>query len=147
MTALPRVYVDTNALIYYAELHPVLGPSAKALLDGAVQRKIVIITSELSLAEALVLPFRTVRQALVSAYGRLLTTRPGFGVWPVTRDVLVACARLRAGQKIKTLDGLHIVTGLAAHCTHFVSEDSFPVPPPMLKLLPTRAIAGQRLDA
>jgi hypothetical protein len=35
-TALPRAYVDTNVLGYYAGLHPVLGPSATARLNGAV---------------------------------------------------------------------------------------------------------------
>jgi predicted nucleic acid-binding protein len=141
-----RIYLDTNAIIYYAEAHPTLGPPVDAILSAGAKDLLTIVTSELCLAEALVLPLRLDQRQLVEAYEKLLTSRPHFEVWPVSRAILVGCAELRAAQKIKTPDAIHVATALAANCSHLVSEDGFQVPPVLAKVLVSEAISAFQLS-
>ena len=141
-----RIYLDTNAVIYYAEAHPILGPPVEAILLAAANGLLSIDASELCLAEALVLPLRLGQTQLVEAYENLLTSRPNFVVWPVSRAVLVGSAQLRASQRIKTPDAIHIATALAANCTHLVSEDGFQVPSALTKVLVSDALSALQLS-
>jgi predicted nucleic acid-binding protein len=146
MTTPRRVYIDTNVLIYFAEQHPLYGAASRALIQSAILGQLTLVTSELTIGEALVLPFRLGQAAVIKRYEELLTPRENFEVWPISREVLVGCAKLRAGQKIKTPDALHVATASASGCSHFVTQDSFTVPAPMLKLLLSQAVADLQLD-
>lgn len=140
-----RIYLDTNAVIYYAEAHSTLGPPVDAILTASARGELTIVTSELCLAEALVLPLRLGQRELADGYEKLLTSRPNFEVWPVSRAILVGCAQLRAVQRIKTPDAIHVATALAANCSHLVSEDGFQVPPALTKVLVSDAISVLQL--
>jgi predicted nucleic acid-binding protein len=146
MSPTPRIYLDTNAIIYFAEAHETFGPPINAIVSAASKGLLTIVTSELSLAEALVLPMKLGHKRLVDDYERLLTSRPSFEVWPVSRAILIGCARMRATQKLKTPDAIHVATALSANCTHLVSEDSFQVPPPLMKVLVSDALAALQLQ-
>jgi predicted nucleic acid-binding protein len=140
-----RIYLDTDAIIYYAEAHPRLGPPVDAIVSAGAKGLLTIVTSELCLAEALVLPLRLGQRQLVEAYENLLTSRLNFTVWPVSRAILVGCAQLRAVQRIKTPDAIHVAPALAANCTHLVSEDGFHVPSALTKVLVSEALSAFQL--
>jgi predicted nucleic acid-binding protein len=50
-----RIYLDANALIYFTEAHPTLGPPLKSLFAFADDGNCRLVSSELTLAEVLVL--------------------------------------------------------------------------------------------
>jgi predicted nucleic acid-binding protein len=143
----PRISLDTNAIIYFAEAHPVFGRPAALIIEGAARSELTIVTSELSLAEVLVLPYKLGQRELIDRYAKLLTTHLNFEVHPVSREILTGCAKLRASAKIKTPDAIHVSTALVAGCSHLVTEDNFEVPPPVIKVLVSNAIETLQLKS
>lgn len=85
-------------------------------------REIEVFTSELTLLETLVAPYRENNQNLIAAYETLLTSTD-IDLCPVSLDILRRSAKLRAGQKLKTPDAIHAATAFSANCTHFVTND------------------------
>jgi predicted nucleic acid-binding protein len=122
-----RVYVDTNIFIRAFE----------GALDDAIAQELVelfsisgskalqaFVTSQMTLAEMLVHPIRTndlTRQlqykALLSAFSNWLR------IGPVNRTVLIDAAALRASQKLKLPDAIHLATAERSGCSHFLTED------------------------
>ena len=118
-----RCYLDANAFIYYAELHPVLGAPVQAILERSVAGKLTVVTSELTLAEVLVLPFKLDEKAQIAGYEQLLQDRTGFELIPVSRKILLESAKLRAATGCKLPDAIHVATAQSANCTCLVTED------------------------
>ena len=89
------VYVDAQIVIYTVEQHPKwaapLVPFWAAVTSGGVQ----VLTSELTILEALVVPFRSGDQQIIGAYDRFFR-RPELAWIPVSRAVLRAAAELRS---------------------------------------------------
>jgi predicted nucleic acid-binding protein len=87
--------------------------------------ELIAITSELTLAEVLVKPFADQNAELQQIYMEALQDSDTVRVVPITRDILVAAARLRAQHStLKMPDALHAATALASNAQQFVSNDS-----------------------
>lgn len=119
------VYVETPAIIYTVEPHPVYAPLLRPLWEAAQAQSLQIITSELTLLEALVHPLRRQDLVLQAAYERLLLATPEVKLLPLSQDVLREAARLRAViPGLRTPDALHAATALIAGCTLFLTNDT-----------------------
>jgi predicted nucleic acid-binding protein len=119
----PRVYLDTNFFIYALEEVEPWGKIARKILVALDARECVAVTSELTLAECLVKPLELGRSEVAEAYRDLLTDRPSLNVVPITREVLVEAARLRASTRIKLPDAIHSATALEGKCSSFLTND------------------------
>lgn len=110
------VYVETPVIIYTIESHPVYAPLLHPLWEAVQAGRVQVITSDLTLLETLVLPFRKQDASLLAAYERLLLgSAPGLVSLLLTRDILREAARLRAAiPGLRTPDGLHSATALEA---------------------------------
>ena len=121
-----RLYVDANVLIKAVEGSGETQSFCRRLLqphDG-----VVVVTSELSVAEVLVGPFKkrgeSIEGPLSSAFMALLRPGGSIDVVPVGRDILIGAARLRATRPaLKLPDAIHWSTATASDCTHFVTGD------------------------
>lgn len=119
------VYVETPAVIYTVEPHPAYAPLLRPLWEAAQAQSIQIITSELTLLEALVHPLRRQDVVLQAAYERLLLSTQEVKLLPLTQDVLCEAARLRAViPGLRTPDALHAATALLAGCALFLTNDN-----------------------
>ena len=118
-----RFYLDSNALIYFFEAHALFGPPIRTLFEFAEREQLTMVTSELSVAEVLVMPFKMQRADLVARHTAFVTTRPDFDVIALGRGILIESARLRAERGGKLPDAIHVATALAAGCTSFISQD------------------------
>ncbi len=119
------IYVETPAVIYTIEAHPVYAPLLRPLWQAAQARSVQIVTSELTLLETLVHPLRNQDGALQAAYERLLLSTPEVTLLPIGLDVLREAARLRASiAGLRTPDALHAATALLAGCTLFLTNDA-----------------------
>lgn len=118
------VYMDTNCVIYsYERVEPdrtILQP----YWDGATAGTVEIITSEFTILEALVKPFKTQNTRLEAGLRQLLLQSSDVRLLPISRAVLERAARLRAETTLKTPDAIHAATALLAGAILFVTNDA-----------------------
>ena len=118
-----KVYLDANFFIYaLEEVEPWVGV-ARRILVALDQGACSGVTSELSVAECLVKPLELGRADMVQSYQAFLQERRFFSVVPVTRELLIEAARLRALSRIKLPDAIHAATALQRGCTSFLTND------------------------
>lgn len=115
------VYLDTNTVIYAVEriepYHTMLAP----LWSAVQQSSVTLMTSELTWLEALVKPLREHNDRLEALFRAFLTAQE-LTLVPATLPIWESAAHLR-GRGLKTPDAVHAATGIAAHCTLFVTND------------------------
>jgi predicted nucleic acid-binding protein len=119
-----RIYLDVNIWIYALEQHPTYAQTLTELFQQVDQRTLTIVTSELSLAEALVKPMRKQDMARQSTYRQFLSSRANLRVIPVQRAILIEAARLRAANSsLKLPDAIHVATAVILNCTTLLTND------------------------
>jgi len=124
MDHVDRIYLDTNLFILAFETTSDVAVKATLILSKArLMTPPRFVTSELTLAELLVMPYRQDNASLVALYHQVFS-----GSWldvqPVTRDILLSAAKLRAVNPTRKLpDAVHVATAIAGGCTHFLSSD------------------------
>lgn len=118
-----RVYLDTNVFIYAVEGYESFAASLGQLFGAVAREEVQAVTSALTLAEALVWPYREGREDLANHYRSILQTRAGLTVLPLTRPVLIEAARLRAATTLKLPDALHLTTAVQHGCEVFLTND------------------------
>ncbi|MBU2753380.1 type II toxin-antitoxin system VapC family toxin [Acidithiobacillus sp. CV18-2] len=112
------IYLDTCLLIYAFEDHPIWGTPVREALAREPGDRYAI--SPLVKLECLVAPMRTGNVALQRYY------EEGFGQFallPMSDDVFVQAATLRARFGLKTPDALHLATALAHRCDALWTAD------------------------
>ncbi len=123
-----EIYLDTNIFIYllegYNELIP-LFTQLFELIDAGTLRG---FTSELTLAETLVKPTIDGNLTLQQIYKNTLQTSTNLEVMPITRDVLIEAACVRANLRppslaIRLPDAIHIASAQKANCKTFLTND------------------------
>jgi len=75
------------------------------------------------LLELTVRPLRLGRQDVADDYEVLLDYFPNFELEPISRDILLEAAALRARQRLRTPDAIQIATGLRTGATLAVTND------------------------
>lgn len=119
-----RVYVDANVFIYALEGEPRVRSEVRPLFDLLDAAETEAVTSEVTLAEVLVMPYRLGVAEVAARYERLLAPKPGLVRVPATVDLWRAAARLRgATPSLRLPDALHAATAEAEQCTLLVTGD------------------------
>lgn len=119
-----RIYLDVNVWIYALEQHPTYSQVLTELFQQVDQRILTVVTSELSLAEALVKPMREQNVAQQNTYRQFLSSRPNLRVIPVQRAILIEAARQRAASSsLKLPDAIHVATAVILKCTTLLTND------------------------
>lgn len=118
-----RVYLDACALIYATEL-PEQYPGLRLhIFQPFVRGELTLITNWISLSEVLVKPLELRDNILENTYRRFMTPSPYLMILPANREIAEQAASLRALHRFKLPDAIHIATGMAAGCTHYVTGD------------------------
>ncbi|NEQ78460.1 MAG: PIN domain-containing protein [Okeania sp. SIO2C9] len=118
-----RIYIDTSVVIYTIEVNPNYWQLLQPLWQKFQAGQVELITSELTLMESLVLPFRQSNINLITTYEQLLLSSV-LQLIPVGLPILREAARLRATiPSLKTPDAIHAATAIATGCTQFLTND------------------------
>lgn len=119
-----RILVDTCVWIYHLEQHPRFAAAAAEVLTAIEAGTVRGIGSELTLLELTVRPLQLRRQDVADAYELLLDQFPNLELLPVSRDVLLEAAKLRAQYRLRTPDAIVLATGLLSGVTAAVTNDA-----------------------
>ena len=135
MTVFRRIYIDTNILITMTESREGTGALLRNIADShPAHRPPLFLTSELTLSEVLVKPYRDANRKLSAIYIQTLSGEHWLHTASVELDVLEKAATLRATYgKIKLPDAIHLATALASDCSHMLTNDKG-----LTDLIPTR---------
>ncbi|WP_056180068.1 type II toxin-antitoxin system VapC family toxin [Pseudorhodoferax sp. Leaf267] len=112
--------VDSAPLIYLLDDHPVLAPQFAGLFEAYEQGALHIAISTMAVAEVLAGPFKHGQDALAKRYEKTLS---GFEVVPVSQEIAVTAARLRAGSGLRLPDALQAATALEIGAVALVTHD------------------------
>ncbi|MCL6753398.1 PIN domain-containing protein [Nostoc sp. CCCryo 231-06] len=116
------IYVDTSVVIYTIEANPEYYSLLQPLWLKFQLGELEIISSELILMEALVLPLRNVNISLIQAYENLLISSE-VQLISISQTLLRQAANLRATTNLKTPDAIHAATALSVNCNQFITND------------------------
>jgi predicted nucleic acid-binding protein len=119
----PKIYLDANFFIYALEGLEPWAAVARRVLTALDKGECSAVTSELSVAECLVKPLGLGHMEVANTYLEFLQSRPFFTVVPITRELLVEAARIRAFSRIKLPDALHGAAALQRGCSTFLTND------------------------
>ncbi|MDY6786407.1 MAG: type II toxin-antitoxin system VapC family toxin [Cyanobacteriota bacterium] len=119
-----RIYLDTNIWIYALEGYQPFIANLTQLFQAIDDGALTAVTSELSLAEALVKPMQNQNIPQQEAYKQILSSSTHLLVAPVSRDLLINAAQLRASTiTLKLPDAIHAATAQLHQCTTFLTND------------------------
>ncbi|MGC1521951.1 MAG: type II toxin-antitoxin system VapC family toxin [Steroidobacteraceae bacterium] len=118
-----RVLIDTSVWIYHFEQHPIFAAPAADIIEQLEDGRFRGIASELTLLELIVRPLQLGRQDAADDYETLLSYFPNLQLEPVTREILLEAAGLRARFRLRTPDAIQLATGLQAGATLAITND------------------------
>jgi len=129
------VYFDTNVFIYAIEGHETYHEWINELFQFIANEQIIVVTSELTLAECLVKPFKDNNQAAINGFKEHIVNSEALRVCPVSKDILIRSASVRNELNLKLPDAIHMATAIENGCLTFISNDQkLKTPTEMLKV-------------
>jgi predicted nucleic acid-binding protein len=118
-----RILIDSSIWVYHFEQHAEFGPAAAAVIEAMEEGAFRGIASELTLLELTVKPLQLGRQDIADEYEVLLSYFPNLELEPISREVLLSAAVLRARHRLRTPDAILLATGVHCGATAAVTND------------------------
>ncbi|MFT3741327.1 MAG: type II toxin-antitoxin system VapC family toxin [Gammaproteobacteria bacterium] len=123
-----NIYLDTNIFIYLLEGFSEYASNLAKIFELIDSRKLKAYTSELTLAEVLTKPIADDNQNLQKNYKNILSSSDVLYVAPISRDILINAAHLRAksllnNNNIRLPDAIHVATAQMCQCDIFLTND------------------------
>lgn len=118
-----RIYLDSSALIYSIERHPVFGAMLDPLWAAMANGSVELITSELTVLECLVVPVRTGNKRSIEVFDKAFD-ESGLQLLPVSRAVFRLAVDLRAAHlSLRTPDAVHLAAAEIYAAQWIVTND------------------------
>ncbi|WP_412049599.1 type II toxin-antitoxin system VapC family toxin [Hoeflea sp. Naph1] len=118
-----HVYLDSNIVITILEQTAPLNRPQKRFIDALETGQLTGISSHLTLAECLIKPMRESNEQAIEAVLQFLENQEHVELLPVSPDILVKAAGIRAVSGTKLPDAIHLASAVAAGCQTFLSDD------------------------
>lgn len=117
------LFLDTAPVIYFVEQHPAYFPIVNTIFDRIDRGEITAVTSLITLAECLVIPYKTEAVQLQQTFWELITTAQHTLFFPTDADMAKRAARLRAEYNLTLSDAFQIAAALETGCQTFLTND------------------------
>jgi len=118
-----RVAIDAAIFIYYIEENDHWLSVVDPIFELARTGELTLVTSELTLHEVLVVPYRSGNLALAERYEAFLERSNALSLIPIGRGNLKHAAYLRARYRVKGADAVQLAAALDTQCSAFVTND------------------------
>ena len=116
--------LDTAPLIYYLEEHPQYLPVVDPFFDALDRGEFTVITSTVTLLEALVQPLRSNATALIFEYRDVLLHTPNLMIFDLNLAIAETAAQLRADYHLRTPDAIQVATAIHGGASFFLTNDT-----------------------
>jgi predicted nucleic acid-binding protein len=123
MVGITRLFLDTAPVIYYIEKEPQRFIIAKAIFNRVDTGQLMAVTSPITLAECLVLPYRLGRKDWQQDFAELIINGSNTLFVSTTDTIAQQAAELRAKYNLTLTDAIQIATGIDARCEAFLTND------------------------
>jgi len=117
------IALDTCLWIYHFEQHSELSRPVAQILTAVARGRCKAIASELVLLELITGPLKLGRQDAADEYETLLTHYPNLTLAPITRNILLEAAQIRALYGFRTPDAIILATAKEHGATLVVTND------------------------
>ncbi len=122
------IYLDANIFIYLLEGYADFIRPLTQIFNCIDSGKLKAYTSELTIAEVLVKPITDDNKNLQQLYKDTLEASNNLGIIPISKDILIAAAQLRAkslqnNNNIRLPDAIHVATANICGCDVFLTND------------------------
>ena len=118
-----RLFLDTAPLIYYVEKNPRYLAVVAPILDRVDDGSLEAVTSPVTLAECLVMPFRLGLGNLQRSFLDLIVYGRNTVFMPLDHEIAQRAAELRARYNITLPDALQIAVALSTRCDALLTND------------------------
>ncbi len=115
--------LDTCIWIYHLEDHPDYRALTRDILEHVSVGKCRAVVSELTMLELLVRPLQLERQDVADEHEILLSHFPNLDLLPLSREILLKAALIRAHYGLRTPDALIIATAVAGGASLIFTND------------------------
>jgi predicted nucleic acid-binding protein len=129
------VGLDTAPFIYFIEEHPTYLKIVDPFFEAVERGEITVITSIVSLLEALVFPIRNADVKLAQKYRDILLDSEGLTTVFLDQVIAEQAAHLRALYNIRTPDSIQMATAIIGKASFFLTNDKYLPSLPNLKIL------------
>jgi len=119
-----RVYLDSNILIYFVDRSPGYFELASTLITMADAGSLRAVTSDLSIAEVMVQPYRSGDQRVIDGTRAFLERRGLFEIRRHSYRDFLAAAQIRGTGNVGLVDALHVSTAVNAGVRYLVTNDA-----------------------
>jgi len=118
-----KLFLDTAPIIYFVEGNERYRAAVQIVFDCIDRGSLIAVTSPVTLAECLVLPYRMERSALVKVFSELIVNGCNTVFMDIDQETATAAARLRAEHNLSLADSFQLAIALNAGCDAFLTND------------------------
>jgi predicted nucleic acid-binding protein len=119
-----RLYLDSNALIYFVEREDSAQKKIGEAIAGAIKAGCPVVVSEIGVAECLYGAYKMQSVALEARYMEIFDNIALFEIARVDGERLKAAAKLGAQKGLKLIDAIHFLAAMESQCDVFLTGDS-----------------------
>lgn len=118
-----RLYIDTNAFIFFLDRHDTYFPAVAPIFEACFHQKIFAITGAIAVAEVMIHPYRHGDAALIANFKNFFAQKHFLTVAEHANDLFDLAAMLAGQRKMKLIDAIHVATAQKHGCTYFLTND------------------------
>ncbi len=118
-----QITVDSAPIIYFLEDHPRLAARFARVFDAAAKGELSIFVSTITVAEVMAGPFKAGNDILAAQYHEALRGSRNWAIVPVTEEIAILAARIRAIRKLRLPDAIQVATAVATGSVALVTHD------------------------
>jgi predicted nucleic acid-binding protein len=118
-----QLFLDTAPVIYYVEQNPHYVSSTQPIFERIDNGSLIAVVSPVTLAECLVVPFRTGSVKLQQDFMDLLLRGQNTVFASIDGVCAERAAEMRARYNLTLLDALQVATAVSAGCEALLTND------------------------
>jgi len=118
-----KVFIDSAPIIYLVEKHPQYFDPSETVFGLIQLGHLTGVTSPITLAECLVIPYRQHQPSLRDLFTHSLTDGKNISFASIGRKTALDAAAFRAQYNLTLTDAFQLASALEANCDAFLTND------------------------